>query len=153
MMIGIIGIVGAKLGHIRDDRAEVVQHRLPGGSASWPVARRRRRGTLGYRWTSNVIACDRPYRPAWFGFLFRVVARIGGERSRNIIALLELAVLVATDVSFIGSCIDQFALAHRRTPLGLLHFKNACRRRKMHGINHLGATRERPREQIPVIEK
>jgi hypothetical protein len=56
---------------------------------------------------------------AGLGVILRIVTRIGRQRSRDIDALLELAVFIATDIAFVGASIDQFSLAHGRTPLGL----------------------------------
>ncbi|TCN34156.1 hypothetical protein EV184_102468 [Sinorhizobium americanum] len=79
---------------------------------------------------------------AGFGFVFRIAAGIGSERSRDVVALLEPAFLVAADIAFVSPSIDQFALAHDETPLKLFLQENARGPKKMHRIRTLGETRK-----------
>ena len=69
---------------------------------------------------------------ARFGFMFGIVPGVRRKRSRDVVALLELALLVATDIAFVGPGIDKFALAHAETPLKLFLQENARCPEKMH---------------------
>jgi hypothetical protein len=71
------------------------------------------------------------------GRLFaRMLTLIRSERFSNVCRFLELAVFVPTDVSFVISCIDQFALAHWGLPL-VDAGNNSRRPEKVHRISGL----------------
>ncbi len=78
---------------------------------------------------------------AGFGIMLRVVAGIGGQRSRDVDAFLELTLLVTADITLVSSGIDQFALAYGRTP-GLLHEETRAARKRCTGIKSLAQTRK-----------
>lgn len=58
------------------------------------------------------------------GFVLGLVTLVGGKGFADIDTFLELAILVTADITFIGSGIDQFALAH-----GFLLLSIAIRKR------------------------
>ena len=82
---------------------------------------------------------------ARFGFKVGIVSGVGRQRPRDVVALLELALLVATDIAFVGPGIDQFTLTHDETPLKLFLQENARAPEKMHRIRTLGETRKTSR--------
>ncbi|CDI12398.1 protein of unknown function (plasmid) [Agrobacterium pusense] len=73
-----------------------------------------------------------PVALARFRIMLRIVARVGGERSRDVDAFLELAVLIAAHITLVGPGINQFTLAHDRPPLLGFVTGNVRRRKKMH---------------------
>jgi hypothetical protein len=47
---------------------------------------------------------------AFFGFGFSVLSDVTAERSAYVIAFLELALFVATNITFISPCVDQLSI-------------------------------------------
>lgn len=83
-----------------------------------------------------------PVALAGLRIMLRVATGVGGKRSRDVDALLELPFLVTADVTFVGSGIDQFALAHGRTPLRLLQEETHAAAKRCTGVKRLAQTRK-----------
>jgi hypothetical protein len=71
-----------------------------------------------------------------------VMARVGGQRARDIDALLELSFLVTADIALVGTGIDQFAFTHGRTLSWLLSKKTRVHAKRCMRIRALQQTRK-----------